>query len=303
MRVLITGASSFTGLHIIQALSERGVSIVATATGALNSYSGLKMDRLNLVSRQARIVEKAPFGSPLFLRAISQYSPTVLIHHGAMTTGYRHNDFNVEVAVQNNSFELEKTVEALVSVGGQQVWLTGSVFQGNANDVVPISPYGRSKHLTAKRFSEALKPTPLTFSQSILPNPFGAHDNGKLCDYLFDQWSIQQKAVIKTPNWVRDNIFVDLLSKAYADVVCEKCVGRFAWSGFKSTMWAFAQKVALETHQRTGWDCQLLSAPENEDSQPEVLVNTDPARVRIPNWSETKAWDNLIHWQLQRIRY
>jgi len=297
----MTGALSFTGFHIVNALAAQGALVYATATRPADSYESLPKMRLQGLAEQVCLLDNMPFGTESFIAAILKTRPDVLIHHGANTTGYRSREFDVGAAVENNCFGLQDTIDAFSAAGGRHVWVSGSIFQGDGNEIPPISPYGESKATTAALFLEAARSKSLHYSDLIIPNPFGPMDNAKLCDYLFDQWSRQQVATINTPNWVRDNIFVDLLAQAYAQSVLRERRGRVALSGTHSSMLSFSEKVALETRLRTGWDCRLECRARNEDSQPAVLVNPDKAIDRVPFWSETKAWDALIRWQVERL--
>ena len=134
MRIFVTGASSFTGLHLINALSKRDAFIWATATKSVNSYASLPKMRLKQVAEKACLLEGMSFGSDLFIQSILKTKPDILIHHGALTKGYRSPEFDVQAAVAQNAFELEATLEAFKAVGGRHVWLSGSIFQGESAD-------------------------------------------------------------------------------------------------------------------------------------------------------------------------
>ena len=67
MRVLLTGASSFTGSWFVRALAAAGHEVAATFRSPLGAYEGLRAGRVREVARVAEVVEETAFGDDRFL--------------------------------------------------------------------------------------------------------------------------------------------------------------------------------------------------------------------------------------------
>jgi UDP-glucose 4-epimerase len=79
--------------------------------------------------------------------------------------------------------------------------------------------------------------------------------------YLMKTWLAGQTARVQTPRYVRDNIHVSLLAKAYAAFVDASpppgTVRRLSPSGYLESQGAFADRVRREAAARLGLPCRL----------------------------------------------
>jgi len=85
--VLLTGASSFTGLWIAEALAEAGFSVVAPLRRARSDYDGERLARIERLQGSCEVVFSAPFASPAFMDIVRTKKPAALAHHAAEITG------------------------------------------------------------------------------------------------------------------------------------------------------------------------------------------------------------------------
>jgi UDP-glucose 4-epimerase len=53
----------------------------------------------------------------------------------------------------------------------------------------------------------------------VIPNPFGLYEEPHFTAYLMTTWLASETPRVQTPRYVRDNIHVSLLAKAYAAFV------------------------------------------------------------------------------------
>jgi hypothetical protein len=103
---------------------------------------------------------------------------------------------------------------------------------------------------------------------------------------------------VKTPDYLRDNIHVDLLAATYVNFV-ERVATRppvivkLNPSGYVETQGEFAQRASREVQKRLGWPCQLELSKQEDFNEPLRRVNTDPAAITVPAWDEARAWDNF----------
>jgi nucleoside-diphosphate-sugar epimerase len=301
MKILFTGASSFTGFWFVKKLAAAGHEIVCPVTGALDKYADVRKRRVEQLTSLCRFVPNAPFGSENFLALAGAEKFDLLCHHAAEMTNYRSPDFDALRALQNNSLN----VCAVLKILQCPVLLTGSVFENDegAGDepLRAFSPYGLSKGLTFQFFRHYCHGAGVPLGKFVIPNPFGPFEEPRFTAFLMKTWKAGQPSEVKTPDYVRDNIQVDLLALAYADF-CREVAGTKAAlpksnpSGYVETQGQFVQRAARETQVRTGWRCELKFAKQTDFSEPMHRTNTEPAANHFPSWNESGAWDAFVEY-------
>ena len=299
MRILFTGASSFTGFAFVQALRTAGHEVVCTFQGASpQGYDPLKTSRVQTLISGGEAAYGVSFGDERFLELVRSRPWDALCHHASDVTNYRSLDFDVVRALGRNTHNLRPTLQALVEAGCRKVVLTGTVFEGGegaGNDGLPhILPYGLSKALTAQMFQYEAALAGIPLGKFRIPHPFGAGQEPRFVQYLLGKWKAGESAIVSSPDYVRDNIHVDLLALDYADFV--QSLTRDARrnpSGIVSDLGAFAQLVASEMRSRLGWECAVALTPQSDFPEPRIRINTDPAKARHPEWDESAGWDAL----------
>lgn len=302
MRILFTGASSFTGYWFVKELVEAGHEVVMTFQREAAEYDGIRRTRVELASKAGRPLFGCSFGDQRFMQLIEQ-EPVwdLLCHHAADVTNYKSPDFDVAAAFKNNTSNLRRVLVALSERGCRRVLLTGSVFEGGegagSEGLPAFSLYGLSKQLTAETFGYYARVYGLRLGKFVIPNPFGPYEEPRFTAYLMRTWSAGDTVVVKTPAYVRDNIHVSLLAKAYADFAnslpAEPGFQKLNPSGYVETQGAFAQRFAAEMAPRLGLACPLKFKRQTEFLEPRVRINTDPVTPTETEWSEQQAWDEL----------
>ena len=299
MKILFTGASSFTGFWFVRTLAAAGHEVVAVLTGPRERYEGARRQRLDLLAPLARLVPEAAFGSDNFLRLAAGEKFDLLAHHGADVTNYKSPDFDALRALGNNVHNLRAVLAAVKC----PVLLTGTMFEadegrGNA-PLRAFSPYGLSKGLTHEYFRYHCTVAGLPLGKFVLPNPFGPWEEPRFTAFLMKTWKAGGTPEVKTPDYVRDNLHVDLLAAVYAQSAARTAAWpagevRFNTSGYVEQQGAFAQRVAREVAARTGWACGLQLCRQEDFSEPLERANTEPAAPQVPGWNEVRAWDALV---------
>ena len=275
MKVLLTGASSFTGYWFARALSEAGAHVVAPLRNAVANYrDGARAERVRRLSEAAEIVEAAPFGSGRFIDLAKAGGYDVLCHHAARVGDYRSPDFDIPGALQENTANLRAVLEALARDGLKSVVMTGSVFEQNEGageaPLAAFSAYGLSKGLTAEVVRHRCREFGLRYGKFVIPNPFGPLEEPRFCAYLVRTWRKGEIARVNTPSYIRDNIHVSLLAAAYAKFVGEIGVGegrdKLNPSGYVETQGAFAERFAAAMRPRLGMQCAIELAKQTDFS-------------------------------------
>ena len=260
LRILITGASSFTGSWFARGLAAAGHDV--TATFRRREYDGLRGERVRLVCAVARPLWGVALGD-----VTGEYD--VVCAHGAEATDYRSPAFDADAAVAENTRGLDRLSGRIV--------VTASAFENGVE-----TPYAESKRRTTAAFRAA------GAAVFVVPNPFGPWEEPRFTSYLARTWLAGEVAAVNTPDYVRDNVHVQALARAYVRFV-ESNAAHAAPSQYRETQGAFAQRFARELEPRLGVPCRLELREQTDWSEPRELVNDDPVDGPEP-WDELAAW-------------
>lgn len=302
MKILFTGASSFTGYWFATTLARLGHHVIAPLRGTLDSYrQGERSERVRRLVEMVEIVEESTFGQSRFIELTCAGAYDLLCHHAARVGDYRSPHFDIVGALAENTHNLRAVLDNMAKTGLKAVLLTGSVFeQDEGAGEEPrraFSGYGLSKGLTAVVMEHACRQLGLRYGKFVIPNPFGPLEEPRFCAYLVRTWQAGKIAGVKTPAYIRDNIHVSLLAKAYARYASElaegKAGGKLNPSGYVEAQGVFAERFAAAMRSRLQLRCELECAPQTEFSEPFMRVNTDPAVLYVTDWDEAKAWDDV----------
>jgi nucleoside-diphosphate-sugar epimerase len=300
MRILLTGASSFTGYWFVRELVAAGHEVVAACRGD-GAYEGLGAERVRMVRELCETHFGCAFGNEAFL-ALTKTSFDVLCHHGAEAGDYRSPDFDPYGAAAANLYRLPEVLRALKERGCGRLMLTGSVFEANEGagsaPLRAFSPYGLSKTLTAEAARFYAGREGFTFEKFVIPNPLGPFEGPRFTAYLMTTWLKGETARVQTPLYVRDNIHVSLLAKAYTAFVGENpapgVTRRLNPSCYPGSQGAFAERVRREAAARLGRPCSLELGVQTEFPEPPARINTDVVDGDALGWSEKQAWDEFV---------
>ena len=305
MKILFTGASSFSGYWFVKELAAAGHEVVMIFRKEADQYEGIRRTRVGLAAKCGSPVFGCSFGSPTFLRLIKEKDRfDILCHHAAEVTDYRSADFDVVGALHNNTFNLRHVLSTLAEKGCRAVLLTGSVFEsfeGAGSGGLPsLSPYGLSKALTADVVRYYTTAEGSQLGKFVIANPFGPYEEPRFTTYLVRSWHEGRRAVVNTPEYIRDNIHVSLLAKEYVDFVhilpSTPGFRRDNPSGYVESQGAFAMRFARSMRERLGLPCELELKRQTEFAEPRIRINTDVVDGDRLAWDEEQAWDELAEY-------
>ena len=304
MRILFTGASSFSGFHFVSELATRGHQVICPLRGVIQSYTGVRRKRVDRLRGLAQLVEQTAFGEPAFLKLISETAPLdVLCHHAADVGNYKSPDFDPLRALENNTRNLTSVLFGLKQSGAKAVVLTGTLFEPDEGkgdqSLRAFSPYGLSKGLTWQTFRYYCETAALPLAKFVMPNPFGPWEERGFTPYLMNRWKAGNVAQVQTPDYVRDNCHVGLLARAYVDFADRAATQTSGWislspSGYVESQGEFIARVAREVKPRTSWRCDFELLKQIDFAEPMVRSNRDPVAPLFPQWREAQAWDELV---------
>jgi UDP-glucose 4-epimerase len=302
MNIVITGISSFTGLYFVKELHRRKHNIFGVHQSSFPSYSSPHKERVTAAISYCQESVQASFGEQSFCSFIQQIPIDVYCHHGAYTTNYNAVDFPIQYAVEKNTKNLSTVANILREKKCHSIAVSSSIFAGHgpiSSSDVPFSGYGESKWQTDQLFLDACKKHQLRWARYVIPNPFGPQDNPKFLYEMGNKWSLGEPLVLKTPDFIRDNIHVRLLAEHYASWIenlqSQPSQIQSFPSGYVEKIGDFAERVAIEMRKRTGWACDIQRSKKPMDNQPTTLHNTEVIKHR-PFTQEQTDWDLLAEW-------
>src|SRR6267378_1131600 len=132
MRILFTGASSFTGYWFVRELVAAGHEVVAACRGD-GRYEGLRGQRVRMVRELCEVRFACAFGNDGFL-TLAKTSFDVLCHHGAQVGDYRSPDFDPYRAAAANLHRLPEVLRALKDRGCGRLVLPGALVLGTQSE-------------------------------------------------------------------------------------------------------------------------------------------------------------------------
>jgi nucleoside-diphosphate-sugar epimerase len=287
MRILFTGGSSFTGYRFVEELSSAGHQVTATFQSKLEAYTGIRLKRVERLLQHCRPVFECSFGSSEFLQTIHEAEGwDVLCHHAADVTNYKSPDFDVARAVAGNTRGLTQVLDGLAQRGCNKIVMTGSVFEQNEGAGPELwkafSPYGLSKGFTAEIIRHHTSQRGFKLGKFVIPNPFGPYEDPRFTTYLIQNWAEGKVPAVNTPAYVRDNIPVSLLAKAYRHFVenlhseCPR-FERFNPTGYVESQGDFALRFAREMQARLGIPCAVDLKVQTQFAEPKMRINTESA--------------------------
>lgn len=307
MRILLTGATSFTGTWFADALAKAGHEVTAAIHRAEDDYTGLRAERLAMVRGKCRIAWNAPFGTPRFLDLLAQPFD-ILCHHAAEVTDYKSLDFDIEAAVTANTRGLPAVLDALQKTGCHRLVLTGTVFEAEEGQgTMPLrsfSPYGTSKTLTAQAFRSETEKRGMALGKFVIANPFGPLEEPRFTGYLMNCWKDGKTAKVNTPAYLRDNVPVTLMAEAYARFAATLPAAGFhklTPSFYAESQGDFALRFAREIGARLALDCPLELAVQTDFPEPQARTGLDILKASDFGWSEAGFWDKAARYYAGKL--
>ena len=308
MKILMTGASSFTGYWFAKTLAEKGHQLTLTFTKSRTAYSGLRGQRVELLEKLSGVtcLWNHSFGTDHFLTLLDQKFD-VVCHHGAFVEDYKSLSFDVARAVAENANHCQEFITRAKQAGVQKIVLTGSVFEANegtgTTPLVSFSPYGLSKTFTWETFRYWAWKQDIPLVKFVIPNPFGPYEEPRFCNYLVQNWAKGITPSVKTPDYVRDNIHVDLLAECYTSAIENRNekITVVAPSGYTGSQKEFTLDFAKEIGARLNMMHEVKFDVQENFDEPLARTNTSPAVDMCSNWKEEKAWDQLADYYKQML--
>lgn len=279
MKIVFTGASSFTGMWFCNALTALGHTVFPFLQRRIGDYEGLRKERANFLKTP---IFDVPFGSEAFYHALNEIGTIDhFCHHAADVTNYKSPDFNPIKALENNTYNAQKTLEILAKKGCRDFILTGSVFEpseGKGTCDKAVSPYGLSKGFTSEFYRYYVPLHEMKFRKFVIPNPFGPYEEVRFTTFLAQKWLKNEVPVVTQPDYVRDNIPVTLLAESYARFV-DSDNEQLNPSYKPEKTEAFVARFSQSLKPFLNRDCRFEVQTQVDFKEPLERINTDTIKL------------------------
>lgn len=290
MRILFTGASSFTGYWFIKELTARGHQVISACRKKVDYYKGTCHERLKQLSHIATLHYDCELGSDNFLRLlyIEKEGFDLFCHHAAYMTNYKNEPSE---ALAKNTHCFPQIFKKLQETGCRSLLLTGSNSEPNEENSPnssATSPYGLSKDLASYAQLSGMR-----LKKFIIPDTFGpVEESSCLASSLIRSWQQERVPVLSHPAYIRDNVPVDLLAKAYFNFI-QNTDQLLRPSFYIETQEAFARRLSKEIKKRLDLSCELICKEQTAFAEPRIRINHDYLAPEDYGWSEQRFWDAL----------
>lgn len=295
MRILFTGASSFTGMHFVLSLLEGCNEVWCTFTkDSLLDYDEVKKNRIQKFWTFTHNIMGTQVGDTKFLDAITNGNFDVVCMHAAHGTESFRNGMTWGSAIACSADAIDDIVIACKNSGVKDIVLSESYQQGR-DGTISSNDYRFSKEMTSRMYQYACKKHGVNLRTFVIPNPFGPFENEKFTLSAMRAWSSGKAFKVNEPEVNTDNIHVDLLSQVYREFILYKDKNYVA-TQYQGSQWNFALKFAREMKKRLIIDTVLEIDGSRELDTPAAsyFFHSDKCELVCGYlWNEEASWDEL----------
>lgn len=303
MKLVFTGSGSFTGYWILKELVFNGFDVIPLFEENESKTVGIRKIRVLELSKLTRCYFNINYGSKIFFDFLSSLNKIdIFSHHFFYTKDYKSKEYDVLESLDISVGNINLLFKKLKKLGCKFFVLTGSSFEGNEGkgdkELKPFSPYGLAKSLSSDIFKYYCSNYGIKFCKFVIPNPFGPYEEYKFTSYLADNWLNNQVAIIKTPDYVRDNIPVDLLAKSYSyflKKIKDNNFYKLNPSGYVETNLNFVKRFKKEFKKRLNLKCDYKVEKDLNLTEPLKRYNNDNMFKIIKGYDENVFWEDLIN--------
>jgi nucleoside-diphosphate-sugar epimerase len=226
---VITGVSSFVGMHLARTFSNAGWDVTAIISKPFERYDGIRGKRLATILVDVNFITCDLLETEALQQVINDCQPDLWIHHAGYTDNYGSLDYNLQKSLPLNVLLLEPLYRHLV---GKEcgVIITGSSMEYSSCDMAdremdpcwPETPYGVSK------LAESIEANRLAIQYDIptrvarLYIPVGTFDSpGNLINSVMSALHQNEIVDLSPCSQKRDFLGVREISEAYLKLAAD----------------------------------------------------------------------------------
>jgi hypothetical protein len=297
--ILLTGITSFTGMHFASSLLDNGREVFGFSRdlGKLNKMQQARLTQLRKKYANFRILENNSVKS---LKEVG-----ILCLHGADASNYKSGLFNKEAALEN----FWKIADDLIcNLKPKKILYTSTYFEKNVafgvDSNLSFNEYSNFKTSAWENLQEKYSKE-LPISRYIIATPFGPYEEKRLIWHLLQSWAKDGIAELQAPSYIRDYVPISILSKHYNWAIGE-CISNekelhFSPSFYAESNISFAQRYGLELQKRRNLSIDVKPSKHETYNEPLVRVNKKHIYEDVERISEIEVWDEVIEEALKMI--
>lgn len=225
--VVVTGVSSFIGVHVASTLAKAGYNVVGTTSKPISTYETIRRHRIMAAGNAGVELRLLDITNSEDVRAfILGEKPYAWIQHAGFAENYAGLDYDIERGHAINIAPLTTLYSALSMTGCHGVVITGSMaeYSDSSGEKAcieedacwPSTPYGLSKLAETIRARQLAYQFGLKTRVARVFIPYGPMDApGKLLPSVIEALRMNRKVDLSSGEQKRDFIHVADLAKGY----------------------------------------------------------------------------------------
>lgn len=292
--VVVTGATSFVGMHLARRFSANGFRVIATVSRPIGSYVGIQARRLRELEPGVELVQLDVRDGRAVSALVDRTRPGLWLHHAGYATNYASPDYDMTLGFSVNVVPLSSIYAALAG-GRCGIIITGSSAEYSASNVsdreadpcCPTTPYGLSKYSETLYASQLAQRHLVPTRVARLYIPFGRLDHpDKLLSQVVSGLMARNPIELSLCNQVRDFICITDVCDAYIALAHDMPRTRFDIFNVCSGEPARLRDVLLRIAERLGVPSELLrfGARPMREGEPPVSFGDNEKAQRILGW-------------------
>lgn len=225
MNILFFGTSSFTGFHFVKELAKDKKKIIyCVLTKKITRYSSLKKTRLEklIKIKNVKIIDNMSFGEKKMILLIKSIKFKYICFHHAETKNYNNDKkFNIAKAIKSTTKNINEFFQNLSS--RTIIIISNTIYQEiKKRNYNAITNYGKSKTIIYEILKKICNKNNIQYKSIFIPNPWGPYEEKRLNFNLIINWQNDQLFELNFPKYIRDNIYIDKLTKTYLKMFNKK---------------------------------------------------------------------------------
>lgn len=296
-KILVTGATSFSGAWLIRELLKTNNEVVGFTRNRTKHNEAQK-------KRIDWILEEFPNFNLISsdTENLNQEFDVICLH-GSATFDYRSPKFDLNEAVRQTN---EINSRIINNNRSSFVFQTGSYWEEEEGlGTMPLRSF--NKYSDSKKIIYDLLVEKVGYNRIhkyVIPNIYGPMEPSKFTQILIDAWAKYEVPIVNTPNYIRDFVPIDLLSKHYAKIInnYQNLKNEKSYpSKYVMSVGNFAQKYATAVGTVMGETLQVREEKQKEFSEPRMRVNVDYCEDLVIDWEEENSWAIVANDAIARI--